>query len=158
MAGAQQLMNNYALYTAPGQTATNKAMLLNAAMSQAKAVAKQYAAANSAGGVGSLTFVPPKPGRPAVFELERFRLATGAAVYVDSKAIPYRDVEVLEWRRRVANCERWYAADDWDATGTADAVAAEGVTHVVVPAGVTVRSRRVRMEYEDAAHRVYRIE
>src|SRR3954452_2896014 len=52
LAGVQQLMANYALYVAPGQTPANKAALIDAAMSQARATAKQYAKANSAGGVG----------------------------------------------------------------------------------------------------------
>src|SRR5437763_8106504 len=57
LAGVQQPMGNYALYVAPGQTPANKAALLDAAMSQARATAKQYAKANSAGGVGSLALL-----------------------------------------------------------------------------------------------------
>src|SRR5438270_4664045 len=42
LAGVQRLMNNYALYVAPGQTPANKAALLDDAMAQARAVAKQF--------------------------------------------------------------------------------------------------------------------
>jgi hypothetical protein len=109
-------------------------------------------------GSKSLTFVPvPKTDRPAIFELQRFRLGTGAAAYVDFKSVPYRDDEVLEWRRRVATAARWYRLADWDASGAATEAAAEGVTHVVVPAGTVVRSRRLELADDGPAYRVYRL-
>ncbi len=109
-------------------------------------------------GVGSNTFVPVKQtDTPAIFELQWFRLGTGAVAYVDSKSVPYQDAEVLEWHRRVSNAARWYAGSDWDASGVMDAVVAEGVTHVVVPAGVEVRSRRLELTHETPAYRVYRV-
>jgi hypothetical protein len=36
-------------------------------------------------------------------------------------------------------------------------VAGEGVTHVVVPAGAGVRSRRLELLHAGAAYRVYRL-
>jgi hypothetical protein len=109
-------------------------------------------------GSASSSFVPVKPSdRPAIFELQRFRLGTGAAAYIDFKSIPYRGDEVLEWRRRVTNAARWYAAADWDASGVLAEVAAEGVTHVVVPAGTGVRSRRLTLTSDGPAYRVYRL-
>src|SRR5207249_10180937 len=54
---------------------------------------------------GSVTL---RPGGSAVsWDLQRFRLLTGAAAYVDGKAIPYQDAEVLEWYRRVRQAEQW---------------------------------------------------
>ncbi len=109
-------------------------------------------------GSASSSFVPvPQTGRPAVFELQRFRLITGAATFVDFKSIPYRDVEVLEWHRRVSACVRWYGTSDWDVTTTLAEVRAEGVTHVVVPDGVVLRSAHLREVYRDSAYRVYQI-
>jgi hypothetical protein len=109
-------------------------------------------------GSAAATFVPVKPSdRPAIFELQRFRLGTGAAAYIDFKSIPYRDDEVLEWQRRMDNAVRWYKVSDWDAAGVIDEITAEGVTHVVVPAGVTVHSRRLELLYDSAAYRVYRV-
>jgi hypothetical protein len=109
-------------------------------------------------GSAAATFVPVKPSdRPAIFELQRFRLGTGAAAYIDFKSIPYRDDEVLEWQRRMNNAVRWYAEADWDAAGVIDEITAEGVTHVVVPAGVEVHSRRLELLYDSAAYRVYRV-
>ena len=47
---------------------------------------------------------------------------------------------------------------DWDGTGIADRVLAERVTHVVVPEGRTIRSRRFVLSYADSAYRVYRLQ
>ena len=86
----------------------------------------------------SASFVPVRPVSRPFFELQSFRLATGCAVYVDFKSIPYAPRDVIEWRRRVAECERWYpmlARGDAGATGE---MRAAGVTLVVAPAGVGV--------------------
>ncbi len=102
----------------------------------------------------SASFVPvPQTDRPAIFELQRFRLATGAAAYIDFKSIPYAPADVVEWHRRVKQCERWYATPDWDA-GVLAEVRASGVTHVVVPAGVAVASRDLVEVYRDPAYRL----
>lgn len=110
-------------------------------------------------GSASSSFVPVRPSdRPAIFELMRFRLGTGAAAYVDFKSIPYRDDEVLEWHRRVSNAARWYATADWDGSGVLNEVAAAGVTHVVVPTGTAVNSRRLKLVDDGPAYRVYRVD
>lgn len=54
LAGVDPLMDNYVLYHLPNQTAAQKSTLLNSAMAGARARAKQFAAYNAAGGVGSL--------------------------------------------------------------------------------------------------------
>jgi len=104
------------------------------------------------------TFVPvTQNGNPAIFELARFRLSTGAATFVDFKSVPYHDVEVLEWHRRVSKAAEWYAVNDWDESGILSLVIEEKVTHVVVPAGREIHSKQFAWEYEDSAYRVYRI-
>ena len=71
---------------------------------------------------GQVYLIPPK--------LQDFRLRTGAPIVVDSKAIPYRDVQVIEWfdrlrlarliyrdRPEAAGCEHFdQAALDYGAT------------------------------------------
>ena len=107
----------------------------------------------------SKTFVPPvRTGQVGIpVDLQRFRLATGAPIYIDYKAVPYAPAEVLEWHRRVANSERWYKERDWDATGVIDEVIASGVTHVVAAADKDVRSTRLELVYADDSYRVYRM-
>ena len=51
---------------------------------------------------GDLYVVPP--------DLERFRVVAGVPVLVDRKSHPYKDVEVLEWRRRLDLVEAMYAS------------------------------------------------
>jgi hypothetical protein len=107
----------------------------------------------------SKTFVPPvRTGQVGIpVDLQRFRLATGVPIYVDYKAVPYAPAEVLEWLRRVDNCERWYKERDWDATGVIGEVIAAGVTHVVAAADKDVRSRRLEQVYADEGYRLYRV-
>lgn len=50
---------------------------------------------------GDLYLIPP--------DLEKFRLYTGAAVFIDKKTHPYKDSEFLEWYRRLKISEIIYA-------------------------------------------------
>ncbi len=83
------------------------------------------------------------PGQVYVIPLDMqdFRLETGVPVYVEFKSIPYRDVEVLEWFRRVSLVGQLYRAEiSRYACQTLDELAAEGVTHVVLPYDHTARA------------------
>ncbi len=57
LAGAGQLMNGYVQYNLPNQTLLQQTVILNSAISSAKAAAKQYAGLNKAGGVSPLTLL-----------------------------------------------------------------------------------------------------
>ena len=104
----------------------------------------------------SSRFRAPSNGSVVPSQLQRFRLATGAAIYVDVKAIPYKDVEVLEWYRRLEQARRWYAAHDWDAVH--DELVKAGVTHVVVPtADAPTNAKTLEREFADGAYSVYRV-
>ena len=110
----------------------------------------------------STSFTPPprpKPGSNLIpVDLQRFRLATGTPVYVDFKSVPYADVEVLEWYRRVKRAEAWYALPDWDAAGLRAQLAAEGITHVLVPRQQVVKASFLDVLYADEAYVVYRVQ
>ena len=75
---------------------------------------------------GQVYLIPPK--------LLEFRLVTGAPALVDFKAIPYRDVDVLEWRRRLQFSEQFYREDPAGVDcALLDELAQDyGVTHVVL--------------------------
>ena len=47
-------------------------------------------------------------------KMQDFRLATGAPIYVDFKAIPYKDTDVLEWYRRQRLAGKFYRTHDCD--------------------------------------------
>jgi hypothetical protein len=74
-------------------------------------------------------------------DMQDFRLETGVSAYVEFKSIPYKDVEVIEWHRRVRVAGSLYRAPI-KRTGCkilAD-LYVEGVTHVVLPDDHTVQN------------------
>jgi hypothetical protein len=109
------------------------------------------------GASGSGGLASAQPGGSTIsWDLQRFRLLAGAAVYVDSKSIPYKDAEVLEWHRRVQQVEKWYAANDWDGHH-ADLIAA-GITHVILPAATDIGEwATLTRVYADKAYHVYKV-
>lgn len=121
----------------------------------------RFPAVRQGRGTASTTFTPaprPRPDSPLIpVDLQRFRLATGAPIYVDFKAIPYYDLEVLEWYRRMQQCEQWYAGG-WDSPQRRDQLRCEGITHVVAPAAQPLTAYYLRPVYHDAAYVVYRVE
>ena len=104
---------------------------------------------------------PPSEGvrRPVDRQFAQFRLRTGAPIFVDFKSIPYRDLEVLEWYRRLQTAQSIYR--HFDAGEEAEAVAlirAESITQVVLPAEQVLHDPRLQKELDDGAYAVYRIE
>jgi len=104
----------------------------------------------------------PLPGKSAdkriiPFDFQRFRLHAGAPIYVDFKAIPYRDKDVLEWHRRALWNQKVYQERDWNKTGTLADLKREGITHVVATKDRDIRCDGLDLLYEDASYRVYRV-
>jgi len=73
---------------------------------------------------GNVFLVPTK--------MQEFRLATGAPIFVDFKAIPYQDKEVLEWYRRMQRVTRFYNEERAACGLLAKLHQNEEVTHLVV--------------------------
>src|SRR5262249_13521570 len=98
---------------------------------------------------GDLYIIPP--------ELERFRTVSGAPAFADLKSHPYKDVEVIEWRRRLdrtleifANPERCGAVDEL--------VAQYSVSHLVADRRIPHDScARWTPIYDDSVFTVYRL-
>jgi hypothetical protein len=109
-------------------------------------------------GAVSTSFTPPprpKPGSNLIpIDLQRFRLQTGTPIYVDFKAVPYKDTEVLEWHRRMKQCETWYDSD-WKKAGAT--LKSEGITHVVTPANRHLWAPYLELVHEGNAYLVYRV-
>jgi len=111
---------------------------------------------------GSLSsdFKPPaakrQDSRIIPIDLQRFRLYTGAPIFVDFKAIPYKDTEVIAWRDRLRAAE---AVQRQLEGGQLKEALSElrrlRVTHLVLPAGQEVPG--ARPEYSDRHYRVYRL-
>jgi len=111
---------------------------------------------SNARGVSSNTFArPPDPTKPVYFELARFRLITGASLFVDFKSIPYRSDEVLEWHRRVALCEAWFADGRWTERGVLSDIRKEGITHIAMPKSLGLQAVGWTKLFEGGAYEVW---
>lgn len=87
-------------------------------------------------------------------KMQDFRLATGAPVYVDFKAIPYRADEVIEWYRRVRLADRFYQSADCAILETI--LEERVVSHVVDSSSLACSS--ISTLYQDENYLVYRVD
>ncbi len=112
-------------------------------------------------GAASLNFTPPprrnQQGRVISIDLQRFRLSTGAPIFIDFKSIPYKDVEVLAWHERVRWGHDLYEQRNWDREEIISELVRRGITHVIAPTDRDVRSEALELVYEDASYRLYRV-
>jgi hypothetical protein len=91
-------------------------------------------------------------------DLQRFRLYTGAPIFVDFKAVPYRDTDVLEWYARLGLARAALEEVRGGRLSEAlDELRARGITHLVLPAASELRRPGVEQVYHDAYYRVYRL-
>ncbi len=112
-------------------------------------------------GAASLNFAPP-PQRSTQkqnisVDLQQFRLYTGAPIYIDFKSIPYKDVEVLEWDRRVLWNHRIYQQRDWNKDEIVSELARRNITHVVAAADRDISCAALRLVHSDEHYRLYRL-
>jgi hypothetical protein len=89
-------------------------------------------------------------------DLQRFRLGTGAPIFVDFKSIPYQDIEVIAWRQRLAVAD---AIHESLRAGRFDAAIAElrrqNLLFVVWPAGQELRHPGLMKFFDDGSYQVY---
>jgi hypothetical protein len=89
-------------------------------------------------------------------KMQDFRLETGAPAYIEFKSIPYKDVDVLEWRRRVDLVRDFY--NRHRCKKIPDLLAVEGITHLVLPKGHPARQcNQIEKVYKDQYYGVYKI-
>jgi hypothetical protein len=91
-------------------------------------------------------------------DLQRFRLTTGAPIYIDYKSIPYKDTDVLEWHSRVE-----FAVivpqmiKDGKISELIEELRRRGITHLIVQAGSDLKAGSLEMVYDDGRYQVYRL-
>jgi hypothetical protein len=103
--------------------------------------------------------IAARPDSKAVYlipvKMQDFRLAAGAAVYVDFKAIPYRDSDVLEWHRRLTLADSFYKTGDCQLLAE---FSQEGVNRIVVDGEIPELNCEGLVEsYQDGSYRVLEI-
>jgi hypothetical protein len=95
-------------------------------------------------------------GRIIPVDLQRFRLYTGAPIFVDFKSIPYKDVDVLEWSARLHLAQ---TVQEHLGKGRVPQAVTElrrqGITHLVLQAGRELKGEGIKRVHEDAYYRVY---
>ena len=90
-------------------------------------------------------------------KMQEFHLLAKSPQYVDFKAIPYQDGDVLEWYRRIRLADRFYKQSD--CAMLRQFVTNESITHVILPQEIFDGScPDLNPVYEDEAYGVYRLE
>jgi hypothetical protein len=89
---------------------------------------------------------------------ERFRLATGACIFVDHKSHPYKDQEVVAWFTRLETAQAFYYGDAARRAEWLRALARQyGVTHAVVENGMRLPEEDCTEIYQDRHYRVVQV-
>jgi hypothetical protein len=89
-------------------------------------------------------------------DLQGFRLATGAPIFVDFKSIPYKDTEVVEWRARLQFAQTVQEQTrKGQLTKALPELRRRGVTHLVAPSAQDLQAHGLRKVYGDAYYQVY---
>lgn len=113
-------------------------------------------------GAASLNFTAPprraEQSRVISVDLQRFRLFCGAPIFVDFKSIPYKDMDVLEWHRRLSWNEEMYQSRDWSDDDVLRRLDREGITHVVITADKELQNESLELIYKDDSYRLYRLQ
>ncbi|MEL6221308.1 MAG: DUF6798 domain-containing protein [Cyanobacteria bacterium J06627_8] len=94
--------------------------------------------------------------RPNEKELRKFRLYTGAPIFINRKTHPYKDVEVVEWNQRVELGDEFYRKRGVGQCGMLrNELKPYNITHIVVPSDSLERScPRLVEEYRDEYYAV----
>jgi hypothetical protein len=111
------------------------------------------------GAVSNTFAAPPRPNpdtNQIPVDLQRFRLETGACIYVDFKSVPYAPAEVEEWLRRMAFAGSLAGGEKWNAEAHA-ALRREGITHVVWPQAKPLPADYLEEVFSGGGYVVYRV-
>jgi hypothetical protein len=93
-------------------------------------------------------------------DLQRFRIATGEPIYVDFKSIPYKDTEIVEWKRRLLWVRKLYEDQNWNDNNTLIALREANIHRVVTTNGKEITGHSWQKVFEDPKnpnYKVYRV-
>lgn len=105
--------------------------------------------------------LPEKKRDPRLIpiDLQRFRLHAGMPIFVDFKSIPYKDAEVLAWRRRIDLAQKVQdQLNKGQLEGAIDRLRSLRVTHLVRQQGQELSTPSLRPVFAGGGYLVYRLE
>jgi hypothetical protein len=114
---------------------------------------------SGARGAFSTNFTPaPRPGTHLIaIDLQRFRIYTGAPIYADFKSIPYQDVEVIEWQRRLLWSQDLYGDRGETKENRLAELKIRGISHVIAAKNGAIAWPELEKVYEDSSYTLYRL-
>jgi hypothetical protein len=124
---------------------------------------KRHSRYHAGESIGVMNFVRETKSRGELYlvpvDLEDFRLYTGAPTFVTFKSGPVKDVEYLEWYKRLTTATKFYESEKGTACKILGRLVIEyGITHVVAKTGQGSKDcRSLYQLYTDERFRVYRI-
>jgi hypothetical protein len=116
---------------------------------------------DSGRGAASTNFTPApragKSGHLIAIDLQRFRIFTGAPIYVDFKSIPYSDTDVVKWHEQLLWTRKLYTDEKWNDLQTLEALARARISHVIATGGKEINGTYWKKVYENPENPNYRI-
>lgn len=88
---------------------------------------------------------------------QRFRLYTGAPIYVDFKAIPYKDTEVLEWYERLKWAQQLFDQQAWTRLTDPERTRGKEITHIITKNDCDLAGLGLKKLHEDENYRLWQV-
>jgi hypothetical protein len=92
-------------------------------------------------------------------DMQRFRLYAQAPLYIDFKAIPYKDADVLDWHRRLLLAQNWQKRllDNKSPGLLLEELRAQKINHIVTNANVDLEQSELELEFTDNHFKLWKI-
>jgi hypothetical protein len=92
-------------------------------------------------------------------DMQRFRLYAQAPLYIDFKAIPYKDADVLDWHRRLLLAQNWQKRllDNKSPELLLEELRAQKINHIVTNANVDLEQSELELKFTDNHFKLWKI-
>ena len=101
---------------------------------------------------GDVYLIPVKEQK---FEFDDFRLFTGASAFVDFKAHPYKDIELIEWYRRVRISNDFYKNPTCE--NLKIILENDKLSQIVLYENQSLECKNLNKVYEDSSYKLYKL-
>ena len=92
-------------------------------------------------------------------DMQRFRLYAQAPLYIDFKAIPYKDSDVLDWHKRLLLAQNWQKRllDNQSPELLLEELRAQKINHIVTNANVDLEQSELELKFSDDHFKLWKI-